>query len=146
MSASNSLETSILKLYFQNIADANIGDVAGLLGSAVPGSFYIGLHTGDPGEGGDQTTNEATYTGYQRQAVARSVAGFTVTGNQVTNAATVAFGECTVGSDDLTHFSVGTASAGAGRLLWKGALTSLRSVSAGIAPYFPAGELVISND
>lgn len=43
---------------------------------------YVSLHTGDPGEAGDQTTNEATYAGYARVAVARDSGGWTVTGSQ----------------------------------------------------------------
>jgi hypothetical protein len=63
MSATNAFETALLTLYFNNTDHANIGDAAGLQNSATAGSFYVSLHTGDPGEGGDQTTSEATYTG-----------------------------------------------------------------------------------
>ena len=35
-------------------------------------NLYVSLHTADPGEAGDQTTSEATYTGYARIAVVRS--------------------------------------------------------------------------
>lgn len=31
-----------------------------------PGNVYVSLHTADPGEGGDQTTNEVSYTSYAR--------------------------------------------------------------------------------
>jgi hypothetical protein len=39
--------------------------------------LYLALHTADPGEAGNQTTSEATYTSYARVTVARSGAGFT---------------------------------------------------------------------
>ena len=39
-------------------------------GSSVAGSLYVSLHTADPGVGGGQNTNEATYSGYARVAVA----------------------------------------------------------------------------
>lgn len=106
------------KLLDTNIAYTGVGDAGGLLPSAAPGDLYVSLHTGDPGLTGDQTINEATYTGYARVAVARSAAGWTVSGNQVVNAANITFGACTGGSDVITWFGIGTDSAGAGQLLY----------------------------
>lgn len=82
-----------------------------------------------------------SYTGYARVAVARSGAGFTVSGANVSNAATVQFGECTAGSATATHFSVGLASTSTGDILYSGALSASRSISAGITPLFNAGAL-----
>lgn len=141
MSMSNASETNLLNLLFNNIDWANVGDAAGLQNSATAGSFYVALHSSDPGDAGNQTTNEVAYTGYGRVAVARSGAGFTVAGAQVSNAATVQFGECTAGSATATHFSVGLLSAGAGDILYSGALSASRSISAGITPLFNAGAL-----
>jgi hypothetical protein len=106
--------TNLLKLIFQNVALAGYGDVTGVRSSSTAGSFYVGLHTGDPGLTDDQTVNEATYTGYARQAVARSSGGWSVTSGVVSNNANVTFDPCTGGSNIITHFSVGTASSGAG--------------------------------
>ena len=75
-------------------------------------------------------------------AVARTVAGWTVSGNQVSNTATVQFGECTAGSATVTHFSVGLLASGAGDILYSGALSASRAVSAGITPLFNPGTLV----
>lgn len=146
MSKSNTMENSMLLLFFNNTDFANIGDATGLQGATTPGSLYIGLHTGDPGEAGDQTTNEADYTGYARVAVARSGAGFTVSANAVSNAAAVTFGACTAGSNTITHFSIGTAASGAGILLYSGALTASLAVSSGITPEFAIGELDVTED
>jgi hypothetical protein len=148
MSASNSFETLILQLLFENANAANIGDATGLRGSSTAGSLYISLHTADPGEGGSQTTSEATYTGYARVAVARSTAGWTVTGNSVSNDAAVTFGACTAGSSTCTYFGIGTDSSGAGTLLLSGALTSPSSlaVTAGITPSFAIGALTTTAD
>ena len=129
MSASNAFETAILQHIFQNAAIANIGDVSGLPASATAGSLYVSLHTADPGEAGAQNTSEVSYTGYARQAVARSAGGWTVSGANASNAAAVAFGPCTAGSATITHFGIGTASSGAGNLLFKGALTASISVT-----------------
>jgi nucleoside phosphorylase len=146
MSLSNASETALLQLLFNNTAWANIGDASGLQPSATAGSFYIALHTSDPGEAGVQNTNEASYTGYARVAVARSAGGFTVSGNQVSNTATVQFGECTAGSATVTHFSVGVASSGATAILYRGALSASRAISAGITPLFNASTLTGTAD
>lgn len=141
MSMSNASETNLLNLLFNNVDWPNVGDAAGLQNSAAAGSFYVALHTADPTDAGDQTTSEVSYTGYARVAVARSGAGFTVSGAQVSNAATVQFGECTAGSATATHFSVGLLSAGAGDILYSGALSASRAISAGITPLFNPGAL-----
>ena len=140
MSMSNVSETALLNLLFKNTAWANVGDASGLQPSAAAGSFYVALHSADPGEAGDQTTSEIAYTGYARVAVTRG-AGFTVSGANVSNAGTVQFGECTAGSATVTHFTVGTAASGAGSVIYRGALGATRSVSAGITPLFNAGQL-----
>ena len=144
MSATNAFETALLEHYFQNAAIANVGDAAGLPASVGAGSVYISLHTADPGEAGDQTTSEATYTGYARKAVARSGAGWAVTGNTADNAAAVTFASCTGGTNTITHFGIGSAATGVGNLRFYGALTSSLAVSSGITPSFAIGTLDVS--
>lgn len=146
MSKTNTWETGLLELLFKNTAFTGVGDAGGLLPSAGAGSLYISLHTADPGEAGDQTTSEATYTGYARKAVARSAGGWTVSGGGVDNAAAITFDPCTAGSNTITYFGVGTASSGAGKLLYKGALTASLAVSAGITPEFAVGALDITEE
>jgi len=146
MSKSNTFENDLLLLVFNNTDITLIGDAAGLQNSATAGSLYVSLHTADPGEAGDQTTNETAYTNYVRVAVARSGAGWTVTGNAVANAALVQFAQCGVTGATFTHFGVGTDSSGAGKLLYSGALTSSLAVSSGIQPQFAAGDLDITED
>ena len=142
MSMSNASETNLLLILFNNTDWANVGDAAGLQNSATAGSFYVALHTTDPTDAGNQTTSEASYTGYARVAVARTGGGWTVSGNQVSNTATVQFGECTAGSATVTHFSVGLLASGAGDILYSGALSASRAVSAGITPLFNPATLV----
>ena len=146
MSLSNASETALLSLLFNNTAWAAIGDASGLQPSGAAGSFYVALHTADPGEAGTQTTSEAAYTGYARVAVARSAGGFTISGDQVSNTATVQFDECTSGSATITYFSVGVAASGGGAILYRGALSASRSVSAGITPIWNAGALTGTAD
>ena len=146
MSKSNAFETSLLGLIFNNTDIANIGDAGGLQNSAAAGSLYVSLHTADPGEAGDQTTNESAYTSYARVAVARSAGGWTVAGNSATNTALTQFPECTGGSETITHVGIGTDSSGAGTLLYSGALSANRSVSSGIQPQFAATALTVTED
>lgn len=106
--------------------------------------LYVALHTGDPGEAGSQTTSECAFGSYARVTVARSGAGFTVSGDTASNTATISFPECTSGSETVTHVSIGTASSGAGQILYKGALTASRSVSSGITLQFAASALSVT--
>lgn len=143
MSKSNSLENSLLALVFNATLFANVAINA----TASPiTNIYVSLHTADPGEGGDQTTNEATYTSYARVAVARTSGGWTVAANAVTNAAAILFPSCTGGTNTLTHFGVGSAVSGAGVLFYSGALTASLAVSTGIQPQFAIGDLTITED
>ena len=149
MSASNVFESGMLSLIFTNSNYANVGDATGLRGSSTAGSFYIGLHTSDPGETGSQTTNETSYGSYARQAVARSGSGWTVSGTaptQAANAAAITFPACTSGTPTITHFSIGSDVSGTGNLFISGALTASLAVSSGITPNFAINALVVTLD
>jgi hypothetical protein len=143
MSKANVFENDLLKLIFQATAIANLADNAA---TSPLTNLYVSLHTADPGEAGDQSTSEATYTGYARVAVARTSGGWTVTANAVENAAAINFPACTGGSNTITNFGVGTLSSGTGKLLYSGALTASLAVSAGITPSFAVGALDITED
>ena len=132
MSKGNTFENDLVKLIFQATAIANIADNA----AASPlTNLYVSLHTADPGEAGDQTTNETAYTGYARVAVARSGSGFTVTNNSVSPAANIDFAECTASAGAaITHFGIGTGSSGAGKLLYKGTVTPNITMAVGVIP------------
>lgn len=113
----NSLENAWVAHYFTNTDIANVGDATGLRGSTTAGSLYFSAHTAYPGEAGSQTTSECAYTGYARQAVARSGAGFTVSNNSVTNAALIQFGLKTAAADEtIFYIGIGRSSGGAGTL------------------------------
>lgn len=142
MSKSNSWETGLITLVFNNTNFANVGDATGLRGSSTAGSFYLSLHTADPGEAGDQTTSEAAYTSYARVAVARTSGGFTISGNAVSLAANADFPAGTGGSGTATYFGIGTASTGAGVLLYSGTITPNIVMGNGITPRINAGQIV----
>jgi len=134
MSKSDVWETGLLDLLFKNTDFTGVGDAGGLLGSAAGGSLYFSLHTSDPGEAGDQESNEIAYTSYDRVAVARG-AGFTVTNDSVSPAAAVTFPAGTGGGPTTaTHFGVGTASSGAGKLLYSGTVEPNIVCGDGVTP------------
>lgn len=146
MSATDAFETDLLKLIFTNVNIPNIGDATGLRGSSSNGVFYVSLHTADPGETGNQTTSEATYTSYARISINRNTSGWTISGNSATNAVTLSFPACTGGSSNVSHFGIGTNASGAGNLLLKGALTANLAISNGITPSFAVSALTITVD
>lgn len=146
MSKGNSFETSLLDHILNNANIANVGDATGLRGSSTAGSLYIALHTADPGEAGDQSTSETTYGSYARVAVTRAGGAWTVASGSASNASAINFAAGSSGSQTVTHFSVGTASSGAGVLLYSGALLASRPVGTGITPSFGAGTLTITED
>jgi len=131
MSKGNTFENDILKLIFNATPIANMADNAA---TSPLTNIYVSLHTADPGEAGDQTTSEATYGSYARVAVARTTGGWTVTANSVSPVANIDFPAATSGTNTITHFGVGTASSGSGKLLYSGTVTANISVSTGVTP------------
>lgn len=131
MSKGDTFENDWLKLIFQATAIANIADNAA---TSPLTNLYVSLHTADPADAGNQTTSETAYTSYARVAVARTAGGWTVTGNSVSPAANIDFPACTGGTATITHFGIGTASSGTGKLLYSGTVSPNISVSSGVTP------------
>jgi hypothetical protein len=142
MSKTNDWENDLLLLVFQNTNAANIGDATGLRGSSTAGNLFISLHTSDPGEAGNQSTNEIAYTSYARVQLARTSGNFTVTANAVAFAANVDFPAGTGGSGTATHFGIGVATSGSTKLLYKGALSPSIVCGNGVTPRINAGTVV----
>lgn len=131
MSKGNTFENDLLKLIFNATAIANIADNA----AASPlTNLQAGLHTADPGEAGDQTTSEATYTSYARTAVARTSGGWTVTANSVSPVANISFPAGTGGSGTVTHGTIGTAASSTGKILYSGTVTPNIVTGNGVTP------------
>lgn len=143
MSKSNTFENDLMKLIFQAVPIANLADDAG---TDPLTELYVALHTADPGEGGAQNTNEIAYTNYQRVAVARSSSGWNVSNNQASNKEIIAFPECGASGGTAAYVSVGTATSGAGKILYSGQLTAPLAIANGITPQFAADALVFSED
>jgi hypothetical protein len=131
MSKGNTFENDWMKLIFNATAITNMADNAA---SSPLTNLYVSLHTADPGEAGDQTTSEITYTSYARVAVARTSGGWTVVANSVSPAANIDFPAGTGGSGTATYFGIGTASSGSGKLLYSGAISPNIVCGNGVTP------------
>jgi hypothetical protein len=131
MSKSNTFETDLLGLIFNGTAISNIANNAT---TSPLTNLFVALHTADPGEAGNQSTSEVSYTGYARVAVARTAGGWTVSAGSVSPVSNIEFGECTAGSGTATHASIGTDASGTGKILYRGALTPSIAFAAGVIP------------
>lgn len=132
MSKSNNFETNFLKLIFQATGISNIADNAT---TAPNTNLYVALHTADPADTGNQSTNEISYSGYARVAVARSTAGWTVVSGVVSPMANISFGTVLAGTAQAaTHFSVGMSSTGGTDILYSGSISPQVSIAAGVVP------------
>jgi len=138
----DTFENDVLLLIFNNTNAALVGDATGLRGSSTAGSLYLALHTADPTEAGSQTTSECAYTSYARVAVARSAGGFTVSGSSCTLTSTMSFPAATGGTEIATFFTVGTASSGAGKILYGGSISPTISISSGVTPQLTTGTTI----
>ena len=135
-SLGNTFENDLAKLIFQGTA---IADLADNDATSPATNLYLSLHTADPGEAASQTTSEITYTSYARATVARSSSGFTVTNAIVTLTSNVSFAAGTGGSGTATHFCVGTASSGAGKVLACGTVAPNIVTGSGVTPILTTG-------
>lgn len=139
MSKGDTFENDWMKLTFNATAIANIADNAA---SAPLANLQISLHTADPGEAGSQTTSEAAYTSYARVAVARTSGGWTITNNSASPVANISFPAGSGGSGTVTHFGVGTAASGAGKLLYSGTVTPNIVTGNGVTPVLTTASTV----
>jgi hypothetical protein len=131
MSMSNALETALLALIFNATAWSNMADNAA---STPQTAISTALHTADPGESGDLTTSEVTYTSYARVDVSRDSGGFTVSGNTAVPAANIDFPAGTGGSGTATYFSFGKTGGGSKAIHFSGTVTPNIVTGNGVTP------------
>jgi hypothetical protein len=134
MPLGSTLEADVLNLLLCAKAIANIADNA----AAAPSTAtWQALHTADP-TSGSQNTSELSVTGYARTSVIRTTAGFTVTGSGPATASPVAaitFPQCTSTSTaTVTHWTVGTSSAGAGKIIGVGTVSPNINIGQNVTP------------
>lgn len=134
MSFSNNTENAALKAFLQGI------DPSYRAGA----TQYLALFTADPGETASLAA-EANYTGYARVALTKASA-WTDGGSTFSNAALIQFGQCTAGSNAITHFAVVDTASAAVSMMIIGNLSATLNVSAGIQPQFAAAALTIGAD
>ena len=134
MPLGSTFEADLLNLFLCAKAIANIADNAAASPST---NTWIALHTADPSSG-NQATSEVALTGYTRVGVIRSTAGFTVTGSGPATASPVSaitFPQLTsTSTGTATHWSIGTSSAGTGKLLASGAISPTISMAQNVTP------------
>lgn len=130
MSKGDTFENDLLKLVFNATAIANLAQN----GTSPLTQLFVSLHTADPGEIGAQNASEVAYTGYARVGVARTGAGWAVTGNVVNPVGPITFGACTANPTVATHWAVGVASSGATKVLYKGPISPSLAIGIGVTP------------
>lgn len=144
MSLTNTAETDLLTLMFNNTNWSNIGDATGLQGSSTAGDFYISLHTATPGETGSDA-NEVSGGSYARVAVARSAGGWTISGNNASNTAAITFPTATGSWGTITYFGMHYDN-GASSMIAYGALTSSKAITTDDVFEFAIGDLDVDLD
>jgi hypothetical protein len=125
MSMSDYLENALLNAVLRNTPYTS------------PSQVYVALFTSDPTDAG--TGTEVSGGGYARQSVT-----FNAPSNgQVTNAVDILFPVATASWGTVTHIGIYDAQTG-GNLLFHGALTTSKTISANDQLKIAAGDLSIS--
>lgn len=132
---------NFLALLYNATAWANIADNAA---SSPITNIYIALATATGAVGDTMSTNEATYTNYARQTVARTTSGWTAPASRSTsNVAQITFPQCGVTGNTITSAKAGKA-VGASDVFHYGDLNSSIVVSNLIQPVFAIGAVTIT--
>lgn len=151
MNASKTFSLNFLKLLFQNLAIAGIGDAAGLQPSAAAGNLYLRFCTDAVAVDADTLGTECAYTGYVAGGVAipRSEAAWNVTYDDVNlkavvNAvAEIVFGDCTGAPENAKYVELWVNNTGntiAERITFY-ELPAPIAITAGMTPRIQAGLL-----
>jgi hypothetical protein len=151
MSKGNFAENAIVKYEANAVAMPNYGANLG-----------VSLHTADPGEGGTNTTNAATYTNYAPITVSRDALGLTIcdptnpfaanpNGSAYKNAVQLAFPQSDpgfVGPEGITYVAIYDIATG--NILRRTQIGSPSPytllIGPNATPFFPAGTLVWAED
>lgn len=122
-------------------------------GSSMPtahSNVHIALHTSDPGDAPDGST-EVSAGDYDRASVSASTTNFTVNVNdgspsEVDNDNEISFGVATSSWGTVTHFSVWDGSTSSDNPLWASDLAQSKSVESNDEIRFLAGDLTAQID
>lgn len=124
-------QEALLDLIFFGTTIPNIAQNAS---SSPLTQYWISLHTDDPGEAGNQSTNEATDPDYERKPLARSGSGFSRTGNVVSLVSLLQFEPYASATEQIKYFGLGTDESGTGRLMYTGPVTANIPGAPGVVP------------
>lgn len=128
---------------FTNYTETQIVDwlVGGTDMPAAHGSVYVALHTADPGESPDGSTevdsNTYTYSRFQTSAGSDWI----LDGDSFENDTEIEFPEADEDWGTVSHFSLWDGSEDSDNPLAKSSLDNSRTVEAGDAPVFRVGNL-----
>ncbi len=142
MAFGSTFESDLLNMI---LCAKNIANVADNTATSPLTVTWQALHTADPSSG-TQATNEVALTGYARVSVARTTAGFVVSGSGPATASPVSaitFGQLTSTSTGTASFwSIGTSSAGTGKILASGSLSPAINLGQNVTPQITTGSSV----
>jgi len=127
------IEKSLDHLYL-NAAWPGIGDAAGLPAAATAGNLYAALLV---------DAAECNYGGYARVAIPRSAAGFSRTGNVVSNVAQLNFAKATSGSNVANKIAIYDAETGGNQLHLQEVPNPI-TITTNVQPIVEAGALTIT--
>jgi hypothetical protein len=132
---------NVVNLYYRAEAIANIADNA----AAAPiVNVKMRMATASYVASDNGSANEATYTNYAAQDVARSAAGWTAAAAGATsNVAAIEFPQCGASGNTLTS-AASSKGAGASDIFHYGDLNASIAVSNQIQPRFPIGAVTIT--
>jgi hypothetical protein len=134
MSIADVSESAILALIFNATSWANYADNASVSPQT---QIAVALHTADPGDTGNMSTNEIGYTSYGRVNVNRNTGGWAVSGSNPTTVnpvASIDFPAGTGGTGTASFFSTGRTGGGASAILFSGTVTPNITCGNGITP------------
>ena len=106
-----------------------------------PTQLYLALYSTNPGD--SDVGTEASYSGYQRQAVAFSAPQISGGSATIQNSAAVTFAVVPSASGTIAYAALRTAATG-GDLVYYGALAATYSLNQGVQPIVPVGSLTVS--
>jgi hypothetical protein len=142
MPKSTSLCNSLVALLYNATA---IADVAENDATSPMTNVHMSLHTASLAPASTQATSETAYTNYARQAVPRTVGGWTApSGGATANAAAIEFPQCGVTGATITTAATGKDISGGGIVWHYGDLNAPIAVSNQIQPRFPIGAVTIT--
>ena len=143
-SKKDNFENALLLLIFNNTTITGIGS-DGMRGATTAGSLYVALYTANPADGTAGT--EAAYTNYARVAVARSAAGWTVSGNNASTTAAVNMPTCGATGATITGMAICKAgTAGVDDAIYWASLTTSKTVANGDTISFAIGDIDVTED